>query len=149
MSSKVASIGEGAFALSSQGGEDTALTFIITNENCTIADDYKENRYSAADTKAVSSGPIGAGNGTNPASNVVYTIYENEDEPGTYRIEFEGTGTTANCDWDASKRPAGISKYADNITKVIIGDGITFIGQGLCENFTALKEIKCQAMILL
>ncbi len=58
MSSKVASIGKCAFALSSQGGEDTALTFIITNENCTIADDYKENRYAAADTKAVSSGPM-------------------------------------------------------------------------------------------
>ena len=139
--SKVANIGECAFALASQGGEETALSFIVTNENCTIADDYKENRYTTADTKAVSSGPIGAGSGTNPASNVVYTIYENEDAPGTYRIEFEGSGVTASCNWNASDRPAGISDYADKITKVVIGDGITRINDGVCAYFPSLKEV--------
>ncbi len=139
--SKVANIGECAFALSSKGGEETALSFIVTNENCTIADDYKENRYASTDTKAVSSGPIGAGSGTNPSSNVVYTIYENEDEPGTYRIEFEGSGVTASCGWDARNRPAGISDYADKITKVVIGDGITKINDGVCAYFTSLKEV--------
>ena len=166
----VANVGNQAFALSTPGGEDKTLSFVIRNSATTFngvalnaeGDTTRENRPGGVDTNIVAKGNYGEvitegslATDTEPAKdavradNVTYQIYRNEDGADTYTMELKGKGNIGSFGYNGiifnathlSPQPAEIrDNYRTKITRVIVNDGIN-LGYGCLASFSALKEI--------
>lgn len=80
---------------------------------------------------------------TTPTDKVKWQLTQNNDgsENPTYTLTFSGTGDIT-WEWrtEDNKRPPYYS-YATQITKVVVGEGITGGARAACAGFTALTEV--------
>lgn len=80
---------------------------------------------------------------TTPTDKVKWELTPNNDDSGetTYTLTFTGTGDIT-WEWrtEDTKRPPYYS-YATQITKVVIGEGITGGARAACAGFTALTAV--------
>lgn len=70
-------------------------------------------------------------------ANLTYTLTPNTDDPGTYTLTISGEGamydySSSTVPWDAQK---------SKITSVVIGNGVTSIGNNAFEDCSALKML--------
>lgn len=70
-------------------------------------------------------------------ANLTYELTQNTDDPGTYTLTISGEGamydySSSTVPWDAKK---------SKITSVVIGDGVTSIGDNAFEDCSALKML--------
>ena len=80
----------------------------------------------------VATGNFGAG--STATDSVIYTLYDN----GTLKIS--GSGATYNCGWNGANQP--FISYRDQITKVVIGEGITENSGGDFANLSSLTAVE-------
>ena len=70
-------------------------------------------------------------------ANLTYELTQNTDDPGTYTLTISGEGamydySSSTVPWDAQK---------SKITSVVIGNGVTSIGNNAFEDCSALKKL--------
>lgn len=70
-------------------------------------------------------------------ANLTYELTQNTDDPGTYTLTISGEGamydySSSTVPWDAQK---------SKITSVVIGNGVTSIGNNAFEDCSALKSV--------
>ena len=76
------------------------------------------NKYETKPLSVIATGNMGK----TDTDNVTYTLYED----GTLKIA--GTGVAADCKWNGASQP--FIDYRSQVTRAIIGEGITEIGTG-------------------
>lgn len=70
-------------------------------------------------------------------ANLTYTLTSNTDDPGTYTLTIRGEGAMYN--YSSSTVPWNTQK--SKITSVVIGNGVTSIGDNAFEDCSALKKL--------
>lgn len=103
----------GEWFISSQPDENTNG---LMRQNCVNCDKFNTKPLSV-----ITSGNIGEG--STPASNLKYTLYED----GTLKIT--GSGKAYDCQWNGSRQP--YIDYRNQVKRVIVCEGVTAYGRGM------------------